>query len=272
MKTSEFDYDLPHELIAQTPVEPRDSSRLMVIDLASEGIEHRHFCNLPEYLKPGDVLVINESRVIPARLFGAREGSGGKIEALLLHPKTDRSWEALVKPGRRCPVGAKIRFGPDLTATVMAKTATGGRILEFAYDGDFNAVLEELGETPLPPYIKARLENKERYQTVYAKIKGSAAAPTAGLHFTTGLLDRIRAMGIAIVPLVLHVGWIRSGGPSRRYPGSRNALGVLLSDRRTCRGDQFVQRKRRPGDCRGHHRGAHPGNARPFGQSWSRIR
>ncbi|NLL88374.1 MAG: tRNA preQ1(34) S-adenosylmethionine ribosyltransferase-isomerase QueA [Firmicutes bacterium] len=206
MKTSEFDYDLPHELIAQTPVEPRDSSRLMVIDLASEGIEHRHFCNLPEYLKPGDVLVINESRVIPARLFGAREGSGGKIEALLLHPKTDRSWEALVKPGRRCPVGAKIRFGPDLTATVMAKTATGGRILEFAYDGDFNAVLEELGETPLPSYIKARLENKERYQTVYAKIKGSAAAPTAGLHFTTGLLDRIRAMGIAIVPLVLHVG------------------------------------------------------------------
>ncbi|HHX01495.1 MAG TPA: tRNA preQ1(34) S-adenosylmethionine ribosyltransferase-isomerase QueA [Firmicutes bacterium] len=206
MKVSEFNYDLPNQLIAQTPVEPRDSSRLMVIDIAAERIEHRHFYNLPEYLKPNDILVINESRVIPARLFGRREGTQAKIEVLLLHPVTDRSWEALVKPGKRCPVGAKICFGPDLSASVAEKTESGGRILEFDWQGDFNAVLEQLGETPLPPYIKAKLEDKERYQTVYANIKGSAAAPTAGLHFTPSLLNSLQEMGVKIVPLVLHVG------------------------------------------------------------------
>lgn len=206
MKVSEFDYELPDELIAQTPVEPRDTSRLMVIDLASERIEHRHFYDLPEYLRPGDVLVVNESRVIPARLHGIREGTGSQIEVLLLHPISDCAWEALVKPGKRCPIGARLCFGRELTATVTAKTETGGRILEFAWEGEFSAILEKLGETPLPPYIKARLEDKERYQTVYAKVEGSAAAPTAGLHFTTRLLGRLQEMGVKIVPLVLHVG------------------------------------------------------------------
>jgi len=178
----------------------------MVIDIASGRIAHRHFYDLPEYLTPRDILVVNESRVIPARLFGIREDTGGKVEVLLLHPVTDRSWEVLVKPGKRCPIGATLSFSPELSARVADKTAAGGRILEFSWEGDFSTILEKLGETPLPPYIKARLGDKERYQTIYAKVKGSAAAPTAGLHFTARLISQLQEMGVRIVPLVLHVG------------------------------------------------------------------
>ncbi|HHT36478.1 MAG: tRNA preQ1(34) S-adenosylmethionine ribosyltransferase-isomerase QueA [Candidatus Wallacebacter cryptica] len=206
MKVSDFNYELPDELIAQKPVEPRDSSRLMVVDTGSGSIEHHHFYNLPQFLRPNDVLVINESRVLPARLFGAREDTQGRVEVLLLHPVGEKRWEVLVKPGRRCRVGTRIVIADSLSATVVSETNVGGRIVEFEYVGDFEAILESLGETPLPPYIKAKLEDKERYQTIYAKEKGSAAAPTAGLHFTPALLEEIKQMGVKIVPLILHVG------------------------------------------------------------------
>lgn len=206
MKVSDFDYELPDELIAQEPVEPRDSSRLMVVDIGSGTIEHKHFYNLPQFLRPNDVLVVNESRVLPARLFGVREDTMGKVEVLLLHCVGEKRWEVLVKPGNRCKIGTKLIFADTLSAVVIASTEAGGRIVEFDYQGDFDAVLEELGETPLPPYIKSKLDNQERYQTVYARAKGSAAAPTAGLHFTTSLLEQISQKGVKIVPLVLHVG------------------------------------------------------------------
>ena len=199
-------YDLPEERIAQTPVEPRDHSRLMVLHRDTDQIEHRHFYDVIDYLNPGDVLVINETRVIPARLFGYRAG-GGACEVLLLRQLGPKRWETLVKPGKKLKPGAEITFGGGrLRARIAETTDVGGRIVDFDCDGTFEAALDELGEMPLPPYIHERLEDKERYQTVYAKQEGSAAAPTAGLHFTPELLDRIREKGVDVVPVLLHVG------------------------------------------------------------------
>ena len=199
-------YDLPEERIAQTPVEPRDHSRLMVLHRDTDQIEHRHFYDVIDYLNPGDVLVINETRVIPARLFGERAG-GGACEVLLLRQLGPKRWETLVKPGKKLKPGAEITFGGGrLRARIAETTDVGGRIVDFDCDGTFEAALDELGEMPLPPYIHERLEDRERYQTVYAKQEGSAAAPTAGLHFTPELLDRIREKGVDVVPVLLHVG------------------------------------------------------------------
>lgn len=206
MKLSDFMYDLPEERIAQTPVEPRDHSRLMVLHRDTDQIEHRHFYDVIDYLNPGDVLVINETRVIPARLFGERAG-GGACEVLLLRQLGPKRWETLVKPGKKLKPGAEITFGGGrLRARIAETTDVGGRIVDFDCDGTFEAALDELGEMPLPPYIHERLEDKERYQTVYAKQEGSAAAPTAGLHFTPELLNRIREKGVDVVPVLLHVG------------------------------------------------------------------
>lgn len=206
MKTSDFWYDLPEELIAQTPVEPRDSSRLFVLPKTGE-FEHRHFYDLPDYLRKGDALVINVTRVLPARLLGERE-TGGASEVLLLKRLDISHWETLVKPGRKMRRGSKVLFGGGkLVAEIGDTTDAGGRVVNFTWEGEsFEAVLNELGEMPLPPYIHEKLENRERYQTVYAKEEGSAAAPTAGLHFTPELLDRIRAMGVEVIPVLLHVG------------------------------------------------------------------
>ncbi len=199
-------YDLPEERIAQTPVEPRDHSRLMVLHRDTDQIEHRHFYDVIDYLNPGDVLVINETRVIPARLFGERAG-GGACEVLLLRQLGPKRWETLVKPGKKLKPGAEITFGGGrLRARIAETTDVGGRIVDFDCEGTFEAALDELGEMPLPPYIHERSEDKERYQTVYAKQEGSAAAPTAGLHFTPELLDRIREKGVDVVPVLLHVG------------------------------------------------------------------
>ena len=206
MKTSDFWYDLPEELIAQTPVEPRDSSRLFV--LPREGaFEHRRFSDLPEYLRPGDALVINITRVLPARLLGERE-SGGASEVLLLRRIDLTHWETVVRPGKKLRPGATVSFGGgELRARMIADTDAGGRVVEFSWDkGSFEEVLDRLGEMPLPPYIHEKLQDRERYQTVYAREDGSAAAPTAGLHFTPELLDRIRAMGVDVIPVLLHVG------------------------------------------------------------------
>lgn len=206
MKLSDFMYDLPEERIAQTPVEPRDHSRLMVLHRDTDQIEHRHFYDVIDYLNPGDVLVINETRVIPARLFGERAG-GGACEVLLLRQLGPKRWETLVKPGKKLKPGAEITFGGGrLRARISETTDVGGRIVDFDCEGTFEAALDELGEMPLPPYIHERLEDRERYQTVYAKQEGSAAAPTAGLHFTPELLDRIREKGVDVVPVLLHVG------------------------------------------------------------------
>lgn len=199
-------YDLPEERIAQTPVEPRDHSRLMVLHRDTDQIEHKHFYDVIDYLNPGDVLVINETRVIPARLFGERAG-GGACEVLLLRQLGPKRWETLVKPGKKLKPGAEITFGGGrLRARIAETTDVGGRIVDFDCEGTFEAALDELGEMPLPPYIHERLEDKERYQTVYAKQEGSAAAPTAGLHFTPELLERIREKGVDVVPVLLHVG------------------------------------------------------------------
>ena len=206
MKTSDFMYDLPEELIAQTPVEPRDHSRMMVIPMGGEEIQHRHFYDLPDYLRPGDALVINETRVIPARLLGERD-NGGPAEILLLKQVGPKTWETLVKPGRRLKPGAKVHFGGGrLEAVIVGDTDAGGRVVEFICEGTLEAALDELGEMPLPPYIHEKLEDRERYQTVYAKSEGSAAAPTAGLHFTPELMEKIKGMGVEIIPVLLHVG------------------------------------------------------------------
>lgn len=206
MKLSDFMYELPEERIAQTPVEPRDHSRLMVLHRDTGEIEHRHFYDIVDYLNSGDALVINETRVIPARLIGERP-SGGACEVLLLRQLAPKRWEALVRPGKKLRPGAEVRFGGGrLTARVIETTDGGGRILDFFCEGTMEAALDELGEMPLPPYIHEKLADRERYQTVYAKQEGSAAAPTAGLHFTPELLERIRAKGIDIVPVLLHVG------------------------------------------------------------------
>jgi S-adenosylmethionine:tRNA ribosyltransferase-isomerase len=199
-------YDLPEELIAQTPIERRDASRLLVLDKKTGQMEHRHFYDLKEYLRPGDCLVLNDSRVIPARLFGTRP-TGGAVEVVLLKDLGDNRWECLSRPGKKMRPGTEVTFGDgELTAVVEDVVEGGNRILRFTYEGIFLEILEKLGRMPLPPYIKVQLDDPERYQTVYAREPGSAAAPTAGLHFTQELLDDIRAMGVDIDFVTLHVG------------------------------------------------------------------
>ena len=206
MKTSDFMYDLPQRLIAQTPLERRDGSRLLVLDKITGQTEHRHFYDLPEYLRPGDCMVLNDSRVIPARLIGARP-TGGAIEVMLLKDLGDKRWECLVRPGKKMRPGHQVVFGDgELTGEVESVSEGGNRIIRFQYEGIFLEILERLGRMPLPPYIKEQLADPERYQTVYSKHPGSAAAPTAGLHFTPELLDKIRAMGVDVRFVTLHVG------------------------------------------------------------------
>ncbi len=207
MKTSDFYFDLPEELIAQEPLADRASSRLLVVDKETENVEHRHFRDIQEYLRAGDCLVINDTRVLPARLFGERVGTGARIEILLLVRKSIDTWEVLVRPGKKARPGDKISFGDGkLIAEILETIEGGNRVIRFQYDGVFESILDELGEMPLPPYITHRLEDKERYQTVYAKHDGSAAAPTAGLHFTPELLEEIQQMGVKIAHVTLHVG------------------------------------------------------------------
>ena len=206
MKTHDFWYDLPEELIAQTPLEQRDFSRLLVLDRKTGEVKHKHFYDIIDYLQPGDCLVMNDSRVLPARLLGHRP-TGGAVELLLLKDLGEKRWECLAKPGKKLQVGQNVIFGNgELTATVISVCDDGNRIVEFRYEGIFLEVLERLGKMPLPPYIKAELQDQERYQTVYSREVGSAAAPTAGLHFTNELLDKIRQKGISTAFVTLHVG------------------------------------------------------------------
>ena len=207
MKKSDFYYDLPEELIAQTPVEPRNSSRLMKIDRKTGDIVHSRFYNLCDYLKKGDLLVLNDSRVLPARLYGEKKDTGSFIEFLLLEQKGDKLWEIICRPGKKAKVGTEFSFGNGiLTAKVIEVKDDGNRIVKFSCEGNFYAVLDEIGQMPLPPYITEKLEDKERYQTVYSHEVGSAAAPTAGLHFTKEQLEEIRSMGVDIAYVTLHVG------------------------------------------------------------------
>ncbi|MBI4320237.1 MAG: tRNA preQ1(34) S-adenosylmethionine ribosyltransferase-isomerase QueA [Chloroflexi bacterium] len=217
MRTSDFDYLLPPDRIAQTPVEPRDSSRLMVLRRDDGGIEHRVFRDIIDYLRPGDLLVCNESRVIPARLHGRRVETGGRIEVLLISPRADNVWEALVKPGRRLRPGARIEFAAPngtapgagratLAAEVIERTETGGRLIAFDRAADLSEVLDALGTVPLPPYVHVRLGDAERYQTIYARVRGSVAAPTAGLHFTPELIEKLRAQDVELAFVTLHIG------------------------------------------------------------------
>ena len=207
MKTSDFYFDLPEELIAQDPLEDRSSSRLMVLDKNTGEITHRIFRDITEYLHPGDCLVINDTKVIPARLIGAKEDTGAKIEILLLKRKENDIWETLVKPGKKCRPGAKVVFGNgELRAEILEVLEDGNRLVQFSYEGIFEEVLDRLGQMPLPPYITHKLQDKNRYQTVYAKYEGSAAAPTAGLHFTKELLKEIEDSGVRIARVTLHVG------------------------------------------------------------------
>ncbi|OFI05254.1 S-adenosylmethionine:tRNA ribosyltransferase-isomerase [Clostridium acetireducens DSM 10703] len=207
MKAEEFDFYLPEELIAQYPLEKRDEARLMVVDKKTGQIKHKIFKDIIDYFQPGDCLVLNDTRVIPARLLGVKEGTGGKMEFLLLKRIDKDSWEILVKPGKRAKVGSRFVFGNgELVGEIKSIGEEGSRIVEFQYEGIFEEVLDKLGQMPLPPYIKEKLENKEMYQTVYSKEQGSAAAPTAGLHFTEELLNKIRDIGVNVVFLTLHVG------------------------------------------------------------------
>lgn len=207
MKTSDFNFDLPQELIAQDPLEDRSSSRLMVLDRETGEIEHHIFKEVTDYLNPGDCLVVNNTKVIPARLFGRKEGTEAKIELLLLKRKENDVWETLVKPGKKAKPGTRISFGDGLlTGEVMDVVEDGNRLIQFTYDGIFEEILDQLGQMPLPPYITHQLKDKNRYQTVYAKHDGSAAAPTAGLHFTPELLEAIKARGVSIAHVTLHVG------------------------------------------------------------------
>ena len=207
MNTADFDFDLPEELIAQTPLEKRDASRLLVVDKETGAFSDQHFDQIIDQLQPGDALVMNNTRVLPARLYGIKPETGGHVELLLLKNTQGDDWEVLAKPAKRLRVGAQISFGDGrLTATVVEELEHGGRIVRFGYEGIFLEVLESLGEMPLPPYIHEKLADRERYQTVYAKENGSAAAPTAGLHFTEELLEQIAAKGVKLVYLTLHVG------------------------------------------------------------------
>lgn len=207
MKLSDFYYDLPERLIAQDPLKKRSDSRLMVLNRETGEISHRHFSDIVDYLNPGDCLVINDTKVIPARLIGVKEETGASIEVLLLKRHDDRVWETLVKPGKKARAGAKISFGDGkLVGEVIDIVDEGNRLIKFTYDGIFEEVLDELGQMPLPPYITHRLEDKDRYQTVYATHSGSAAAPTAGLHFTEELLQKVSDMGVKIARVTLHVG------------------------------------------------------------------
>jgi len=207
MNVKDYDYDLPEELIAQDPLEDRSSSRLMVLDRQTGDVEHRHFTDILEYLHPGDCLVINNTKVIPARLFGVKEDTQAKIEVLLLKRKENDIWETLVKPGKKAKPGTKLVFGDGLlTAEVVDGVEEGNRLIQFHYDGIFEEILDQLGQMPLPPYITHQLKDKNRYQTVYAKYDGSAAAPTAGLHFTKELLQKVKDMGVDIAEVTLHVG------------------------------------------------------------------
>lgn len=207
MNVKDYDYDLPEELIAQDPLEDRSSSRLMVLDRQTGDVEHRHFTDILEYLHPGDCLVINNTKVIPARLFGVKEDTQAKIEVLLLKRKENDIWETLVKPGKKAKPGTKLVFGDGLlTAEVVDVVEEGNRLIQFHYDGIFEEILDQLGQMPLPPYITHQLKDINRYQTVYAKYDGSAAAPTAGLHFTKELLQKVKDMGVDIAEVTLHVG------------------------------------------------------------------
>ena len=207
MKTHDFYFDLPQELIAQTPLERRDGSRLLTLDKETGEWTHRHFYDLPQLLRPGDCLIMNDSRVLPARLLGHRLPGGGACEVLLLIDRGDKTWECLVRPGKKLRPGARISFGDgELTAEVTAEVEGGNRLVRFEYEGIFLEVLERLGKMPLPPYIKEELQDQERYQTVYSRVNGSAAAPTAGLHFTRELMDTLTAMGVNIGYVTLHVG------------------------------------------------------------------
>ena len=207
MKTSDFNYDLPQELIAQDPLEDRSSSRLMHLSPADGSIEHKHFTDILEYLRPGDCLVINDTKVIPARLYGHRENTGGMVEILLLKRMQDDTWECLVKPGKKARPGDRIVFGDGiLKGEITDILEEGNRLIRFEYEGIFEEILDQLGEMPLPPYITHKLQDKNRYQTVYAVHDGSAAAPTAGLHFTKELLAQVEEMGVSIAHVTLHVG------------------------------------------------------------------
>ena len=207
MKTNDFYYDLPPELIAQTPLEKRDESRLLCLDKATGEWSHHHFYELPDFLRAGDCLILNNSRVLPARLLGRRLPGGGACEVLLLQDKGDKVWECLVRPGKHLREGARVSFGDgELTAEIAEVLPDGNRLVRFDYEGIFLEVLERLGKMPLPPYIKEELQDQERYQTVYSKVNGSAAAPTAGLHFTPELLERIAAKGVGVGYVTLHVG------------------------------------------------------------------
>ncbi|MGO1337433.1 MAG: tRNA preQ1(34) S-adenosylmethionine ribosyltransferase-isomerase QueA [Leuconostoc fallax] len=208
---SDFDYDLPEALIAQTPLKQRDASRLLALNAISGEYEDRHFYDILDYVKAGDAIVMNNSRVLPARLHGARPETGGHAEVLLLRQDHGDVWEVLMKPAKKSPIGSEVVFGDDMqhpimTATVLEDLEHGGKMIEFHYDGIFMELLDKLGEMPLPPYIKEKLADQERYQTVYSKVDGSAAAPTAGLHWTPELLDKVRAKGVKTVELTLHVG------------------------------------------------------------------
>lgn len=207
MNINDFDFDLPEHLIAQTPLLDRTSSRMLVLNRETKEVSHQQFRDIIDYIQPGDCLVINDTRVIPARLFGIKKDTGAKIEVLLLTEQEKDHWEVLVKPARKVPVGTTLVFGDGkLTATCVKEKEHGGRVFQFHYEGIFYQILDELGEMPLPPYIKAQLEEKDRYQTVYAKHEGSAAAPTAGLHFTEELLEKLKAKGVQITTITLHVG------------------------------------------------------------------
>lgn len=207
MKTHDFYYDLPQDRIAQTPAEPRDSSRLMTLDKRTGAIGHWHFRDIADLLLPGDCLILNDSRVLPARIYGVKDGTGAHVEFLLLTNKGNDTWEALAKPGKRARPGSRFTFGGGLLeGEVKGVLEDGSRLLQFRYTGEFFQILEQVGQMPLPPYIKAKLENQERYQTVYSQEPGSAAAPTAGLHFTPGLLEKLQGKGVELGFVTLHVG------------------------------------------------------------------
>ena len=206
MTTDEFDFELPNELIAQTPLEKRDASKLLILNKDTGEIEHKHFTDIVDYLNKGDVLVVNDTKVIPARLYGIKEDTKAVIEILMLKDKENNKWECLAKPAKRIKIGTIVNFSDKLKAKCIDVQEEGIRIFEFIYDGILFEILDELGTMPLPPYIHEKLKDKNRYQTIYAKNEGSAAAPTAGLHFTNELLDKIKAKGVIIAPITLHVG------------------------------------------------------------------